>query len=148
PRQCEVDDVARAGDQVARVRVVHRPVVTEEVKEPTAGVDAARMIERERLADVVHEKGAAAKIRHAHHRASTASTSSRVGAYAPAAAAVAAAKSRCAVGGAAGRVSQLAIQPPRQASPAPTGSAIVTGNAGRSWVAVGVRSRMPAPPQV
>ncbi len=48
-----VEDEAGAADQVARVRIVDGAVVLEEVEEPAAlAVDAARMVERHRVADV------------------------------------------------------------------------------------------------
>ena len=80
PRHGEVHDEAGAGDQVTRAGVVHGAVVPEEVEEAAVGIDAARMVEGERLADVIHEERPAAKVRRAHGCASTSSTSARVGA--------------------------------------------------------------------
>src|SRR6185436_17799518 len=60
-----VENEACAADEVARVRIVDSAVVTEEMKEPAAGIDGARMIKRHRVADVIEQKFAATEIRHA-----------------------------------------------------------------------------------
>ena len=58
-----VEDEARAADQMARVRVVDRAVVFEEMVEAAARIDRARMIERHRVLDVIEQERSAAEIR-------------------------------------------------------------------------------------
>src|SRR4030095_7629271 len=107
---------------MARGRVVHRAVVAEEVVEAPARVETARVVERERVADMMREDLAAAEVGQAHP-ARTSATSSGAVECAPArrqaAAAAAAAKARCSASGAPGRRSRLAIHPPLQAAPPP-----------------------------
>src|SRR4029450_10933187 len=97
PRQGEVDDEAGARHQMARRPVVDRAVVAKEMVEAAARVDATRVVERQRAADMPLEERAVAKVGQSHP-ARTSATSSGVGAWAPvcrqAAAAVAAAKAR------------------------------------------------------
>src|SRR5262249_58993802 len=74
PCHGEVHDEAGAGDEVTRAGVVDGAVVPEEVEEAAVGIDAAWMVEGERLPHVIHEERPAAEVRWAHGCASTSST--------------------------------------------------------------------------